>query len=457
MGLINHDRTSSKPATTITFHNEWKQFQRAFLKSKEPFHPYHWIYRLFQAMIQDIKSYTGLSSTNGRDIIPWRPMIPIFATLLIVLISTSYFMKLRHDLIQPQYCNSKDNNNDKAGYWVYTHDGIVIYLTVMILYHFIQASALSPGVMVTTNVPSTSWHLSRKKRNVDTETKLLQRYGDIPTMPVVSTTNIHPGSSMKFHPSPYRSTCSKCHVDATILRPPRCHHCSVCNECILQYDHHCIWLNNCIGYNNVRHFILLLFFVSVGCYYGIIILYQPFYLPIQNTLRQYNGLIPYLQKYFAKELPADEATLFDIPTLEYITHTVFTSHDPVPVQIIIDLLFPLLFGIGGIIIIFFGTHVKFICTARTTLEHRIYLEHQYQQLLLSVATRTKRRSKVNRDKSQTWVNLFDQGSYYRNWVQIMGHDWIYTMFLPIHVDSPLPYLPKDTNSIVLPNHEKKEL
>lgn len=31
------------------------------------------------------------------------------------------------------------------------------------------------------------------------------------------------------------SKCSKC----LVMRPPRAHHCKVCQKCVLRYDHHC--------------------------------------------------------------------------------------------------------------------------------------------------------------------------------------------------------------------------
>jgi hypothetical protein len=54
--------------------------------------------------------------------------------------------------------------------------------------------------------------------------------------------------------------CKKCHSS----KPERCHHCSICNRCIMRMDHHCPWLNNCVGLNNYRFFLSFLFFVVIG-------------------------------------------------------------------------------------------------------------------------------------------------------------------------------------------------
>ena len=49
--------------------------------------------------------------------------------------------------------------------------------------------------------------------------------------------------------------------DCLVIRTPRSRHCNTCNMCVERFDHHCPWINNCVGVHNHTYFILFLFFL----------------------------------------------------------------------------------------------------------------------------------------------------------------------------------------------------
>jgi hypothetical protein len=54
--------------------------------------------------------------------------------------------------------------------------------------------------------------------------------------------------------------CEKCKE----VKPLRTHHCSICNVCCFKMDHHCPWVNNCLGLENQRYFLLFIFYLMIG-------------------------------------------------------------------------------------------------------------------------------------------------------------------------------------------------
>lgn len=70
------------------------------------------------------------------------------------------------------------------------------------------------------------------------------------------------GSSMP----KFKKYCKKCEA----FKPARAHHCSICMRCIVKMDHHCPWVNNCVGIGNHKFFMLFIFWTNVVCSYALI-------------------------------------------------------------------------------------------------------------------------------------------------------------------------------------------
>ncbi|KAJ1389983.1 Palmitoyltransferase, DHHC domain [Sesbania bispinosa] len=62
--------------------------------------------------------------------------------------------------------------------------------------------------------------------------------------------------------------CQKC----SHYKPPRAHHCRVCKRCVLRMDHHCIWINNCVGHANYKVFFIFVMYAVIACIYSLVLL-----------------------------------------------------------------------------------------------------------------------------------------------------------------------------------------
>jgi palmitoyltransferase ZDHHC4 len=70
----------------------------------------------------------------------------------------------------------------------------------------------------------------------------------------------YPYDEILFRPN----VCRTC----VLTKPARSKHCSICHACIARNDHHCAWINNCVGQNNTGLFLLVLLSTGVLLSYG---------------------------------------------------------------------------------------------------------------------------------------------------------------------------------------------
>jgi len=152
-------------------------------------------------------------------------------------------------------------------------------------------------------------------------------------------------------------------------KAPRSHYDHVTRKLILNMDHYCPWMFNCVGFANYRHFILFLFYVTVACTYGVVL-----------TL-------------------AD----FVVVAGSRIPHTIRGVRITNQTRTAVMFTFVLALSIGIAVLILFGWHVYLVLTAQTTIE--FYGNHTLR--LRARAGGVRFQNPYDRGYSKNWQGTFD--------------------------------------------------
>ena len=88
--------------------------------------------------------------------------------------------------------------------------------------------------------------------------------------------------------------CNKC----SSFKINGAHHCSICKRCVRKMDHHCPWINNCVGENNLRYFILFIFWVFISSGFSLTIYsYEIYVFFVYTVPKDKLSLETFLDKY----------------------------------------------------------------------------------------------------------------------------------------------------------------
>jgi len=99
--------------------------------------------------------------------------------------------------------------------------------------------------------------------------------------------------------------CSTCLTDKSLASI----HCSKCNICVVQLDHHCPFVNNCVGRGNRRVFVFFTLFAGFGCILVSVLSYY--------VQRQY--LCPDFQGWFWAFFQSQYCAFFALPIFTMIS------------------------------------------------------------------------------------------------------------------------------------------
>ncbi|XP_059643565.1 protein S-acyltransferase 8-like isoform X2 [Cornus florida] len=134
-----------------------------------------------------------------------------------------------------------------AGYAILV---VSIVLTILVLVLLLLTSARDPGI-----VPR-NLHPPEEELCYDSSTSVEVGGRTTPSLQFPRTKEVFVnGFAVRVK---YCETCM-------LYRPPRCSHCSICDNCVERFDHHCPWVGQCIGKRNYRYFFMFVSSSALLC------------------------------------------------------------------------------------------------------------------------------------------------------------------------------------------------
>lgn len=189
-----------------------------------------------------------------------------------------------------------------------------------------------------------------------------------------------------------------------IRKPLRSKHCKRCGRCIAREDHHCPWVDNCVGVNNHKHFVLYLICLIIG----LILL-------IQLTLR-YIAILSVPDEYHCTILQDELCAQWSKDPLTLVT-TIWGS-----LQLIWT-------------VMLLAAHFAQIARALTTYES-MRSNHDIGPITTAVVTGTTSLEAANvlpdgaehsHPHGHSHPHKKKKGGYFSSWIRLLGLDTFFTI------------------------------
>lgn len=151
------------------------------------------------------------------------------------------------------------------GWPIRLHVVWALFLLGNILFNYFMAVVTPPGTVTDETVKAYQAQQAKNVSDLERQPPPPRSPSSSAPSPSSSSSSSLPSSSLApaLESPVYLDTCKHC----DLVRPPRTHHCSVCNKCVLKMDHHCPWIANCAGYGNYRYFVTFLVWTTIGTAY----------------------------------------------------------------------------------------------------------------------------------------------------------------------------------------------
>jgi hypothetical protein len=358
----------------------WNEFLQALhAPGDHDFNAFYWIFRIAIALLDTIIPCRNHDRRQMFNVLlSWfRPVVPFVGMTIVLFCGWSYFSVFRYTVVRTKWCGANteefvSQSTEASCQWEKVHGLFVAFFIINIIGHYLRCTFGSPGfVQATFHNQNTSFEFNNASRQ---------------------------SSEIIYHPNPNQTYCDKC----GITRPARVHHCRICKKCIELYDHHCPWTNNCIGRDNYRSFVLLVFYILAGCIYGVCMLGRDFCIIMKQRSEVYGWSLR----------GAEHGTgLLDLP-LPWVLWRSYEENGHIDTDVVLRAAFPLMFFVGIVMWWFLGYHIRIIMSGFTTLED------------------------MSRPRLQ-YLNTFDRGPR-ENLKQVFGSNW-FKLFVPLPQQRLLPH------------------